>query len=410
MKKIHRLSGASPASRQTGFSLVELLVGLAIGMIGMIVIYHVLSVTTGYRRTTTDLGMAQESGAAALHYIERDLRRAGYGLHGMLWQSGISDFKTSGPTMIARARACEVKARDNDGGGRDFTFSLAPVQLTSGGKDANDSDRPDTLTLLFGNAPAHAYAPALTSNATASTMQLRAETGFGFQDKALVVVADLSDKTYAANSSKPVCEMTQLTGSTPQGTAGCPPDARNPWCVNIRNSPSTDYPFGRALSAAYPGKVPTSPRDTALLFNLGTAPRNPTYQITGLTTVKPALSVTDNLFPTAGGVISDNIVNLQVQLAFDDGTFGDTFPSGKTWANVNSLRVAVVARSSLLEKGNDKGDGSGTTDPVTPETLVIFPSTDPTKVVKMKLSADERNYRYKTYYTVVPMRTVIWNS
>lgn len=63
-----------------GFSLVEVLVGVVIGLIGVLVMLQLLAVSQAQRRTTTSGGDAQQSGMIALYLLEHDLRQAGYGI------------------------------------------------------------------------------------------------------------------------------------------------------------------------------------------------------------------------------------------------------------------------------------------------------------------------------------------
>ena len=65
---------------QVGFSLVEILVGLAIGMFATLVIMQVLSVFEAQRRTTSGSADAQTNGSIALYTIGRELQLAGYPL------------------------------------------------------------------------------------------------------------------------------------------------------------------------------------------------------------------------------------------------------------------------------------------------------------------------------------------
>ncbi|HVK95151.1 MAG TPA: prepilin-type N-terminal cleavage/methylation domain-containing protein, partial [Noviherbaspirillum sp.] len=62
---------------RTGFSLIEIMVGLAMGMVSMVVIMQVFSVFEGGKRTTTGGADAQSNGAISLYMIERDVRMAG---------------------------------------------------------------------------------------------------------------------------------------------------------------------------------------------------------------------------------------------------------------------------------------------------------------------------------------------
>lgn len=64
----------------TGFSLVEVMVGVVIAMLGIIIIFQVFSVSEGIKRTTTSGGDALQNGASALLAMERSLKEAGYGI------------------------------------------------------------------------------------------------------------------------------------------------------------------------------------------------------------------------------------------------------------------------------------------------------------------------------------------
>jgi type IV pilus assembly protein PilW len=63
-----------------GFSLVEILVGMVIALLGIIIIFQVFSVSEGIKRTTTSGGDALQNGASALFTLERSLKEAGYGI------------------------------------------------------------------------------------------------------------------------------------------------------------------------------------------------------------------------------------------------------------------------------------------------------------------------------------------
>jgi len=62
-----------------GFSLVDIMVGMVIALLGVIIIFQVFSVSEGIKRTTTSGGDALQNGASALFSLERSLKGAGYG-------------------------------------------------------------------------------------------------------------------------------------------------------------------------------------------------------------------------------------------------------------------------------------------------------------------------------------------
>lgn len=71
----------NPGSRQTGFSLVDVMVGMVVGLLGTIIIFQVFEVSERIKRTTTSGGDAQQNGAAALFALQRGVRQAGYGIN-----------------------------------------------------------------------------------------------------------------------------------------------------------------------------------------------------------------------------------------------------------------------------------------------------------------------------------------
>ena len=67
-----------PASR--GFTLVEVLVGLVLGLIAIVIMYQVFATFESQRRTSVAGGDAQSAGHLSLYSMERELRLAGLGL------------------------------------------------------------------------------------------------------------------------------------------------------------------------------------------------------------------------------------------------------------------------------------------------------------------------------------------
>src|SRR5712691_10011392 len=120
----------SRVSRAGGFSLVELMVGLVIGMIAIIVVMQVFALSEGSKRTTTGGDDAQTSGAIALTSLLRDARQAGY---------GITDFTMIGCNMTPPAPAT-------------WTIpAMAPVTINHPSIPAGDANT-DTVMVAYGNS------------------------------------------------------------------------------------------------------------------------------------------------------------------------------------------------------------------------------------------------------------------
>src|SRR5437899_11102251 len=99
----HRVSGH-------GFSMVELLVAMLVGLIGMIIIFQVFQVSEGIKRSTTSGGDAQQNGVIALYTIEREFTNAGMGFN----DTGLVGWKVVGNE---NQRATQI--RTSPGGSRE---------------------------------------------------------------------------------------------------------------------------------------------------------------------------------------------------------------------------------------------------------------------------------------------------
>ena len=97
--------------RQRGVTLIELMIGLAIGMLAVLLMAGVGMAYEASKRTATAGYDAQVASALALHALQSDLQMAGYGL----------------ATGGLAALGCPIKARR---GGTDYTWSLTPVRIT----------------------------------------------------------------------------------------------------------------------------------------------------------------------------------------------------------------------------------------------------------------------------------------
>ena len=63
--------------RDAGFGLVEILVGVTIGLIALLIVYQALALSEGYRRTTTAGGDAQSAGMISSFVLASDLANGG---------------------------------------------------------------------------------------------------------------------------------------------------------------------------------------------------------------------------------------------------------------------------------------------------------------------------------------------
>jgi type IV pilus assembly protein PilW len=156
---------SSPRRRALGLSLVEILVGVAIGLIGIVAIFQAVAVWSKHTSTTSAGGDAQVAGTLALFNIERDLKQAGHG------------FAKAATAVLG----CDVAFADS-ALARVMNFGLRPVDIA-----ASAGGAPDTITILYGDSSFYGAEGSFT-DATATTKKLRRRAGFKRGDLAVVAV------------------------------------------------------------------------------------------------------------------------------------------------------------------------------------------------------------------------------
>ena len=102
--------------RVRGFTIVEIMVGLVIGLLTLLAIYQLFAVSEGRRRTVGSVSQGQTAGALALFAIEREIRSAGLG------------FASLDTTFLG----CNVKASNSDRSPVAFEFPFQPVEIKDG--------------------------------------------------------------------------------------------------------------------------------------------------------------------------------------------------------------------------------------------------------------------------------------
>src|SRR5882762_2957566 len=176
-----------PHPSERGFSMVELMVAMLIGLIGMIIIFQVFEVSEGIKRTTTSGGDAQQNGAIALYVVEHDLRNAGM---------GFNDVSYAG---------CNVVAHDSKSTTPDFTIKLVPVSITPGAT----AKVPDQFTVLYGSA-------ALVANPTVlAGIMFDGNSNILLSNPYATRPGDLLVLLWPATANN--CSLVEVTGQPPLG-------------------------------------------------------------------------------------------------------------------------------------------------------------------------------------------------
>lgn len=359
------------SARQTGFTLVELMVGIALALITTVIVAQVMWAAEGSRRTTTQGSDAQVNGALALYTLQRDLQMAGYGV-----------------VSNADVLGCEVRGQYGANAAR--TFTLAPVIITAGGA-ANTSD---SITVLRSGSTRAALPVATTDSHTGTSSHFEVQSTVG------VANGDLMLAMPESPSSTNWCTLFQVrTDSTHaiSGTTIPHVSAGDSWNPGTSIMPSS-YPAGTTLS------------NVSRLVNRR-------YEVNADSDLQSIDLITADDVPTTATVASQ-IMLMKAYYGKDtnnDGvvdSYDQTTPTDNAgWRQVRTLRMAVVARSAQREK-----DEVTTSDPLwdVGQTVAVTGTADcgDSQCLTLQVSAADdtewRHYRYKVFDTVIPLRNMLW--
>ncbi len=349
---------------QTGFSLVEILVAMIIGLLGIMVMFQVMSLWESLKRTTAAGSDAQIAGTAALSILERDVRPAGMG-----FGRGVDGAPV--PSL-----GCTVSAK-----GSTASFVLAPVIIVEGASGA-----PDQIITLHGNSDLFVSTQKFKASTSSSKTVDGSFAGFRVGD---VVVA-------GGDSAGVACELFEVSSVATPGELG--------HATALRFNPA---PSQTALSSGF-------------LYNLGPLPQRGVWTIARTSSQPGLLRRQDSLesgAPTRD--VADNIIDLQAQYGIDgfgggnatdgrleDGDWTTTTPAN--WSRVLAIRVGLLARSQQLEK-TEVTDGGPGTAPAPAWTGGGFDMTN-TLPGASGDAANWKRYRYRVYEKVIPLRNMVWGG
>lgn len=350
-------------------SLVEILVGVLVGMIGIVVIFQMLASAEERKRTTGAGADAQVAGAIAMHRLERDVKLSGYGFG------------------IASYMGCTVNAYDSARPTTAYTFTLAPVQITQG-----SGGLPDTITSLWGNSAL--FAATQTFSASTATSK-RTQGRGGLQTGDMVIAA----------GSGPVCALVEVTGNT--NADGVTIDHATGAYVNATGDTVT----ARYNAAAGPAVTFSSGN----LYNLGNSPRRNVWTIrtNKILTVSNDLQYadTDGDGQNDWVEVADGVIDLQAEYGVDadnDNRISSsewTTATPADWSKVRAVRAALLTRSGQYEK-----TAVTTTAPAWTGGSFVMRNVDGTADSSPGNDNDWRYYRYRVYQTVIPLRNMIWGT
>lgn len=361
--------------RQNGFSLVEVVVGLGIGMISMVVIMQVFAVFEGGKRTTTAGADAQNNGAIAMYMIEQDARMAGWGMETSLYANCNTTYSY-----------CDGSASCGGVEGALANFSFDSLKAVDGGSG------PDSLTAQYFSDPKVSTFRLPSNTTLQKTMpQSSSELNVGS-------VTGCSDGDLALVSQAGNCTLMQVTHVQPTA-------------LKIQHNPGASGPYNPPASYQKTNNWPAYTSGAKLsCFEPPSAGalHHRSYSI------DPATRQLLRTEPARTEVAASEIMDLQIQYGIAPAGGSQAVndwvdPAGPTWASpsydnvkrIKAIRIALVARSTQYER--PESGACGTTTPAMAAKWSSWASFDTTTYPQ-----DWQCYRYKVFETVVPLRNVLW--
>ena len=347
---------------QRGFSLIDLMVGLFVGLLVSLAVYGTSTLVGAQRRSAVSNNGAMEAALAGVYAIQHDVKSAGVGV----WANGHNVCPTiniyNGST-VANGTA------------------LAPVLITPGANDATS----DSITIASSDSVLANNGIALVAGMPSATSALRTVNARG------VAVGDLLIFGNPASTSP--CTLMQATGTTNTGFGWDIAHAASTWNPSSPTSVFTTAP-------AYPAG--------SLVYDIGQF-NWVRYRVTAgnLEAV--------NLVTNAVDVVADNIVLLKAYYGTTNGLVPQIeqwVPATGAWAApldaahvsaIRAIRLAVVARSASAEKPSTVG-GSCDATPSAPTSWEDGP------VLDLSANSNWQCYRYKVLTLVAPLKNVIFGA
>jgi len=337
-------------TRQHGFSLIEIMVGVVIGLIAVLVIYQVFAAAEGIKRNTTSAGDAQQNGLLSSFMLTVELMNASNGV-----ASAMQDLGTC-PTTGSMATS----------------FHPIPVLI----RDSGDPTKSDEFVVNYSISNSVIAPAPFTQNAAAGAPYV-VQSPLGFKTGDLIVAISGSGK----------CDPSKITAvSAPDAATGE---------VTITHTGAPD-PFSTDAFLLNMGSAANAQRIRYDVDPKGVLRSTALWDSTGAPVAQPP------------NPLASNIVNMKLQYGIDTGTDGlmDSWVNATgPWLEANVLAAPITTltkikavRIGILVRGEQWDKTLGDYN------WSFFDGT-----VSGTILAAGGNYRYRVYETVVPMRNSIWN-
>ncbi|MBS0319209.1 MAG: PilW family protein [Proteobacteria bacterium] len=372
---------------QRGFSIIEIMVGIVIGLLAVLVTYQLFNVSETFKRNTTSLADTQQNGLLSSFLMSLQLANANNGL-------AVAGTDLDSCPSDGTAPDTQIKS----------TLRPIPVMIT----DSGDDMTPDKFVVNYGST-SRLIIPAnfksLPSIPIDGNFVVQSPTGFMKGDQVVIIEPNTSGAGR--------CAMTTVTDIY-DGLETAPVDDSAGATAAIATA--NGY-----VSLHHAANLPSvSYNADSVVLNLGPTPQRIQYDVTSET-----LRSTDLLSGNAPQPVASNVVNLKAQYGIDtnndgladkwvkavDGADGDFSPAGvlamsyADLSRIKAVRLAIVVRSDQF----DRSLGDWSPSPAVFSDCGEFACPAALSMTYAAPTAPAGNYRYRVYETIIPLRNAIWN-
>lgn len=383
-----RMNARHPARRVTGFTLIELMVALVIGLALTLVITRMLASQEGLRRGVTSGNDLTSNSAYAAYTLERELGTAGAGFsqavaenYGCLLNVSKGNAQLLPATSAFPAPFASVSQ----------SYRLAPLVVFAGAGEGGS----DVIAMAAGASGLSETALPVAPKSTAAG-ELKLANTIGMRGGDLVLVSQQAVGCMVQQISN---GFVGSTATAPQPTLTFGGD----YAADTVNGLSlTDFSSGNAFVSTLGNVAGNQPRFQLIglgpnatlfsydLFKLSQSTPQALVEgvvdmrvLYGVDTVRTGLrQVTAWIAPTASGYTAAQLTN-------------GTNAAQTNLQAILAVRVGLVLRSELIEK-----------DDVTAGKLILFSDLDSSVHHTYTLPTDGVRQRYRTVEFTVPLRNV----
>jgi len=380
-----------------GFGLIEIMVGVVIGLIAVLVIYQVYTVAEGFKRNTTAAGEAQMNGLFSTFVLGMEIGNGGAGM--AVAAQDLASCSDPGGAMPQRFAQ---------------SFRPVPVVITDGGGNAIS----DWLVVNYSMATTLANSALFTGNAApGATFPVQSPGGFHVGDLVVGISAPTAPGSPCASSKVTAVSAPDGNGivtitQTPLLPAGGIDFFGSSVLLNMG-------PCNRAQKVRYSvnnGVLYSTPLIDTSAANCGKLadPLNPNPLASNIVVMKVEYGIDSDLDPKR---LLDYWVQGTTATPKGDWDPATLLAAPITTINqIKAVRIGIVVQSEQFDKnlagftGGDYVNGA--------YNWVLFDCADANKAncpgrltgsVPATVSP-AGNWRFRKYETVIPLRNEIWNK